>query len=465
MKLRSLAVVAAIWLSMAVSVRGIRAIPAQSQARVLVFSRTLGFRHDSIPNGLAAITQLGLENGFATDATEDPSLFTDANLARYKTVVFLLTTGDVLDANQEAAFQRYLQNGGGFVGIHSASDTEYDWSWYGGLVGAYFQGHPDIQLARLRIEDRLHPSTSFLGAEWDRTDEWYNFRTNPRGRVKVLATIDETSYLGGTMGADHPIAWCQFYDGGRAWYTAGGHTAESYSDSLFRQHLLGAIQFTAGLKDGDCSALSIVSAASFVNGSLAAESIASVFGTDLNAMSLRVRDSLGSERSAQLLFVSPGQINFVLPPALSNGAAILTVVRADGTSPSGNLQLTTVAPGLFTEDFSGRGIAAGISIRVATDNSQVIQPLSLPIDFGSVGDRVFLVLFGTGLRHYNALSGITVAIGGVAGEVSFAGPQPTFSGLDQLNILLPRSLAGRGEVDVALTVDGVAANAVSIRTK
>src|SRR5262249_40951320 len=157
-------------------------------------------------------------------------------------------TGDVLDSNQEAAFQRYLGNGGGFVGVHAASDTEYDWPWYGGLVGAYFLSHPDIQQARVRIEDRTHSSTSFLPAEWNRTDEWYNFQSNPRGRVKVLANLDESSYSGGTMGLDHPIAWCQFYDGGRAWYTAGGHTSESYSDQLFRQHLLGAIQFTTGVK-------------------------------------------------------------------------------------------------------------------------------------------------------------------------------------------------------------------------
>ncbi len=160
---------------------------AQSQAAILVFSKTLGFRHDSIPDAIAAITQLGLENGFAVDTTEDGSSFTDSNLARYQAVVFLSTTGDVLDPAQQAAFERYLENGGGYVGIHSASDTEYGWPWYGGLVGAYFQGHPDIQPARVRIEDRLHPSTSLLPAEWNRTDEWYNFQTNPRGRVKVLA--------------------------------------------------------------------------------------------------------------------------------------------------------------------------------------------------------------------------------------------------------------------------------------
>jgi type 1 glutamine amidotransferase len=136
--------------------------------------------------------------------------------------------------------------------VHSATDTEYDWPWYGGLVGAYFQGHPAIQPAALVVVDRVHPSTRTLPARWERTDEWYNFRSNPRARVHVLATADETTYSGGEMGADHPIAWCQFYDGGRAWYTALGHTRESYAEPFFLRHLLGGIQFAAGFPDGDC---------------------------------------------------------------------------------------------------------------------------------------------------------------------------------------------------------------------
>src|SRR5262249_1358833 len=228
---------------------------AQQATKILVFSKTVGFRHDSIPDGIAAIRQLGQQNGFDVDATEHSSIFTDADLIRYQAVVFLSTTGDVLDGSQQSAFERYIRNGGGFAGVHSATDTEYDWAWYGGLVGAYFQSHPAIQQARIRIEDASHPSTATLPVEWNRTDEWYNFRSNPRGRVKVLATLDETTYSGGAMGADHPIAWSQLYDGGRAWYTAGGHTKESYAEPLFRQHLLGGIQFAAKIKGGASAAL------------------------------------------------------------------------------------------------------------------------------------------------------------------------------------------------------------------
>ena len=382
----------------------------------------------------------------------------------------------MLDPAQQAALERYLENGGGYVGIHSASDTEYGWPWYGGLVGAYFQGHPDIQSARVRIEDRLHPSTSLLPAEWNRTDEWYNFQTNPRGRVKVLADLDEKSYAGGTMGDDHPIAWCQFYGGGRAWYTAGGHTTQSYSEPLFRLHLLGAIQFAAGLKEADCSALSVVSSASFAGGTLAGESIASVFGTDLNATSLRIRDSAGKATIAQLLYVSPEQVNFVMPPGLSNGNGMLTLFRPDGTAPSSPLRLAAVAPGLFTADANGKGAAAGVAIRVAADNSQVSQPLAqfdssrnkyiaAPIDLGSPSDKVFLVLFGTGFRHYSVSSAITVTIGGETSGVSFAGAQGVFPGLDQLNVLLPNSVAGRGEVDVVITVNGIIANPIVVHIK
>ena len=222
------------------------------EGRVLVFSKTAGFRHDSILDGIAAIRGLGAENGFAVDATEDASVFDDTRLAPYAAVVFLCTTGDILDEKQQAAFQRFIEAGGGFVGVHSAADTEYDWAWYGGLMGAYFQGHPAIQPASLVVVDRVHPSTRTLPSRWDRTDEWYNFRSNPRARVHVLATADEATYSGGEMGADHPIAWCQFYDGGRAWYTALGHTRESYAEPFFLRHLLGGIQFAAGFPDGDC---------------------------------------------------------------------------------------------------------------------------------------------------------------------------------------------------------------------
>jgi len=218
----------------------------QAPYRVLVFSKTAEYRHESIPDAVAAVTALGAEHGFTVDATEDSSIFDDAGLAPYQVVVFLLTTGDILNADQQAAFERYIRAGHGYVGVHSASDTEYDWRWYGELVGAYFSRHPDIQAATSHVEDRSHPSTVGLPERWERTDEWYDFRANPRARVRVLARLDESSYEWSAMGMDHPIAWWHPYDGGRSWYTAGGHTRESYREPLFLQHLLGGIEYAAG---------------------------------------------------------------------------------------------------------------------------------------------------------------------------------------------------------------------------
>jgi type 1 glutamine amidotransferase len=217
--------------------------------RILVFTKTSGFRHESIPAAIAAIRQLGVANGLTVDATEDSTAFTNASLARYDAVVFLMTTGDVLDESQQRAFERFIRRGGGFAGVHSAADTEYGWPWYGGLVGAYFKSHPQVQRATVRVVDRRNPSTTGVPRSWTRTDEWYNFARNPRPSVHVLATLDETSYSPGpgAMGPDHPIAWWHAYQGGRAWYTAGGHTTESYSDPLFRRHLLGGIRYAAGL--------------------------------------------------------------------------------------------------------------------------------------------------------------------------------------------------------------------------
>jgi type 1 glutamine amidotransferase len=222
--------------------------PVTARYQVLVFSRTAGFRHESIPNAIAAVRALGDQNGFLVDATEDQTVFTDSVLAGYGAVIFLLTTGHVLDNSQQAAFERYIAAGNGFVGVHSAADTEYDWPWYGGLAGAYFASHPDIQPGAVHREDEIHPSTVSLPDLWVRTDEWYNFQTNPRDTpdIHVLASLDESSYSGGTMG-DHPIAWYQEYAGGRAWYTAGGHTRESYSEPLFLQHVLGGLEYAAGV--------------------------------------------------------------------------------------------------------------------------------------------------------------------------------------------------------------------------
>ncbi len=219
---------------------------------VLVFSKTAGFRHASIPAGIAAIRRLGIENGFAVAATEDASAFTDQNLRQFRAVVFLNTTGDVLDDAQQAAFERYIRHGGGFVGVHSASDTEYDWLFYGRLVGAYFKNHPAIQPAEVQVVEHIHPSTRKLPDLWPRTDEWYNFRAPLAPGIHVLAKVNEDTYAGGEMGGDHPVSWCREIEGGRAWYTAMGHTDESYSEPLFLTHLLGGIRAAAGAAQPAC---------------------------------------------------------------------------------------------------------------------------------------------------------------------------------------------------------------------
>ncbi|MEU8733343.1 lectin [Streptomyces tendae] len=220
--------------------------------QVLVFSKTAGFRHSSIDDGIAALRDLGTANNFTVDATEDAQAFTSGNLAQYEAVVFLSTTGDVLDGAQQTAFEQYVKDGGGYVGIHAAADTEYDWPFYEGLAGALFHSHPAIQSATVEVEDRAHDATAHLGGTWQRTDEWYNYRTNPRTTARVLASLDESSYSGGNMNGDHPIAWCKDYQGGRAFYTGGGHTDESYTDPAFRRHLLGGIRWAAGMTNADC---------------------------------------------------------------------------------------------------------------------------------------------------------------------------------------------------------------------
>lgn len=214
--------------------------------RVLVFSKTAGFRHTSIPDGIAAIWRLGDKNQFAVDATEDAEVFDSDFLDRYDVVVFLSTTGDILNPQQQAAFENWIRKGNGFVGIHAAADTEYEWPWFGELVGGYFKSHPQQQDATVIVEDRTHPSTRHLPEEWKRFDEWYNYRENPRGKVQVLAALDESSYEGGEMSGDHPIAWYQEYDGGRAWYTGMGHTEASFVEEEFMQHVLGGIEWAAG---------------------------------------------------------------------------------------------------------------------------------------------------------------------------------------------------------------------------
>ncbi|MCX2431807.1 ThuA domain-containing protein [Pedobacter sp. GR22-10] len=219
---------------------------AQSYPGILVFSKTKGYRHASIEEGKKAIIQLGQLHHYTVDTTENAELFTESNLKKYAAIIFLSTTGDVLNDIQQSAFERYIQAGGGFVGIHAATDTEYDWAWYGKLVGAYFVSHPKVQEARFVIKDRNHPATRFLtDSVWMHTDELYNFK-NVNPDIKVLITIDEASYQGGNNGNFHPFSWYHNFDGGRAFYTSMGHTKECWNDQKFLMHLNGGIVYAIG---------------------------------------------------------------------------------------------------------------------------------------------------------------------------------------------------------------------------
>jgi type 1 glutamine amidotransferase len=211
--------------------------------RLLVFTRTTDYRHDSIPAAVAALRTLG---DFDVTATEDP-LDLEATLDAFAAVVFLSTSGEVLTPAGRDRLAAYVEAGGGFVGVHAAACTEYDWPYYGELLGARFDRHPALQPGRAVVEDWDHPATRHLPAVWHFTDEWYDFRTNPRPAVRVLVGADETSYEGGGMGEDHPLAWCREQGRGRVFYTALGHTSEAYQDPDFRSHLLGGITWAAGL--------------------------------------------------------------------------------------------------------------------------------------------------------------------------------------------------------------------------
>ena len=216
--------------------------------RILVFSKTAGYRHESIGAGIEALRKLGKKQGFEVDTTENSSKFNEENLVRYKAIVFLNTTGDVLNHEQQNDLERFVQAGGGFVGIHSATDTEYDWPWYGKMVGAYFESHPNdpnVKKGEFYVVDKNHPATDSLPDRFERTDEFYSFK-NINDKVNVLVKIDEKTYTGGTNGDNHPMSWYHDYDGGRAFYTAMGHTDDTYEEPLFLSHLAGGIEYAIG---------------------------------------------------------------------------------------------------------------------------------------------------------------------------------------------------------------------------
>lgn len=214
----------------------------KSPDKVLVFTKTAGFRHQSIETGVKTMEELSKENNFEITHTEDAALFTPENLKQYQLVIFLNTTGDVLNTEEEKAFEVFFQNGGSFMGVHSATDTEFDWAWYGKLVGAYFLNHPKQSSATIMRINSTHPSTKHLQERWVHYDEWYNFKSINQD-INVLLNLDESTYGGGENGEFHPIAWYHEFDGGRSFYTGLGHTNESYSEPEFKKHLLGGILY------------------------------------------------------------------------------------------------------------------------------------------------------------------------------------------------------------------------------
>lgn len=216
------------------------------EKRILVFSKTKGYRHESIGVGKLAFMKLGKENNFEVDTTEDASAFTKKNLHKYDAIIFLSTTGDVLNEDQQNVFMHYIQGGKGFVGIHSATDTEYDWPWYGKLVGAYFKSHPKQQTVNVLKQPLEEGWPNLKSPEpWQRFDELYNYK-NISPNIHVLFKLDESSYQGGENNGDHPIIWFHDFDGGRAFYTGFGHTKESYADPVFLSQLVSALNYAMG---------------------------------------------------------------------------------------------------------------------------------------------------------------------------------------------------------------------------
>ncbi|MEV8097504.1 ThuA domain-containing protein [Kitasatospora sp. NPDC085879] len=218
-------------------------------ARILIHTRNLLFPHESVVDGVRALQELGADHGFEVDSTDEPSEFRPGSLRRYAAVVFLSTGGDVLDEPGRDALRAHLGAGNGWMGVHCAAGTEMEWPWYEGLIGARFHSHPPIQTATVRTADGNHPATSHLPPAWTWTDEWYNFRTDPREQgARVLLTVDEDGYEGGLMGPGHPIAWSGEHDGAPTFYTSLGHAPEAYRDACFRAHLLGGVRHALGEK-------------------------------------------------------------------------------------------------------------------------------------------------------------------------------------------------------------------------
>jgi uncharacterized protein len=226
------------------------------QFSVALFTKTASWHHESINEAVVAVRQLGQLHDFKVFWTEDPTrVFNDTELKKYKAVIFLSTTGDALNDEQQAAFERYIKAGGGFVGIHAAADTEYDWPWYTKMVGHMFKIHPAVQTATIKVEDYNFPGMDRFAKRFLWTEEWYEYDASRSKDLHYLLSVDEKTYKpevnwgargsGKGMGTFHPLAWYQSYDGGRAFYTGLGHLPATWSDTDFLHHVYGGIYWAA----------------------------------------------------------------------------------------------------------------------------------------------------------------------------------------------------------------------------
>jgi type 1 glutamine amidotransferase len=215
------------------------------ESKVLIFSKTKGFRHKSIEHAREVIAEICLQNDINVDSTENAAIFNAKNLKQYDALIFLNTTGDLFNDKEQNALVKYIRSGGGFVGIHAATDAEYDWEWYGRMIGGYFKSHPKQQNAKVNIINKAHLSTNMLPDNIVRRDEWYDFK-DINEDIIVLATLDETSYKGGKMNNNHPIVWYHEFEGGRIFYTGFGHTNKTFDEPLMQKHMLGGIKYAIG---------------------------------------------------------------------------------------------------------------------------------------------------------------------------------------------------------------------------
>ncbi|MGM0507422.1 MAG: ThuA domain-containing protein [Bacteroidota bacterium] len=231
------------------STHGDSEIRATSEpVRILIFSKTDGFRHASIEPAIEIVRRMGDVYGFEVDATEDSDWFTEERLNRYDAVFFLNTSMTLFNDDQREVFEKYIRSGGGYVGTHSAADTEYDWPFYGTLVGAWFKNHPQVQEGEIVVKSHSHPATSVMPPRWTITDEWYNFRQLPEG-VTVLAELNTESIEGSEHPGYHPASWYHTMDQGRAFYTVLGHSETTWKNPHFKNQILGAIRYVTGVSE------------------------------------------------------------------------------------------------------------------------------------------------------------------------------------------------------------------------